>query len=231
MDCLTLAQHIDSTLLRPGISSNDIELLCRQAQQYQFRAVCVAPTWVRYADELLSDSCVRVCSVIGFPSGMHHTRLKITEAREALNDGADELDLVLNRSLSTQEQKWEVEAVRDMCHNRKTYDGFPRVIKIIVESSACQLDELKSLCELMDELGVDFVKTSTGVYGNAQEDDINVMNKYATKIKASGGIADFGKCLKLLNMPGVERIGTSHARMIIEEGKQLTKLGITSLYQ
>ncbi|MBR1377230.1 MAG: deoxyribose-phosphate aldolase [Bacilli bacterium] len=209
-------EYIDSTLLRSDATIDDITKLCEDAMKYHFASVCVNPYYVPLAKSLLEDSTVEVCTVIGFPLGANTTNVKVYEAVEALENGADEIDMVINiGALKDKEYdyvKREIEEVRNVL------DG--KVLKVIIETCYLSDDEIIKMTEICNETFVNFIKTSTG-YGSrgASIEDIKIINEHKNEVlevKASGGIktkADAEKYIKL----GVTRIGTSNAVKMMEE--------------
>ena len=212
---MTLNNYIDHTLLKATATKEDIIQLCNEAIQYAFFSVCVNSCYVALAKSELKNSSVKVCSVIGFPLGAMSTKAKIEETKQALIDGADEIDMVLNIGFLKSKDfdaVWkEIEAVKKvMPHN---------ILKVILET--CYLEELEIIkaSELAIQSGADFIKTSTGFGTNgATVNDVKLMLNVAkdcnTKIKASGGIRDTKTALKYINL-GVERIGTSNGIAIV----------------
>ena len=209
------AKLIDHTLLRPTATRADIETLCAQARQYGFCSVCVNPYWVPVAKQALQGSEVKVCTVIGFALGATTSAAKAFEAQEAVKNGADELDMVINLgALKPQDYEavlQDIKAVRQVCAGH--------VLKVIIETSQLTDEEKVKACELAASAGADFVKTSTGFNGNgATAADVALMRKSipaAMQVKASGGIrtrADFDAMLAA----GATRIGASAGIKIVE---------------
>jgi len=211
--------YIDSTNLKANATIDDITKLCEDAIKYHFATVCVNPYYVALASDLLEDSTTEVCTVIGFPLGMSTTEVKVYEAVNALENGADEIDMVINiGALKDREYdyvKSEIEQVRNVL------DG--KVLKVIIETCYLTEEEIKKMTEICNETFVNYIKTSTG-FGSrgASVEDIKIINKYKNdilEVKASGGIKteeDVNKFLKL----GVTRIGTSNAKEIVTGSKE-----------
>ncbi|MFY0712655.1 deoxyribose-phosphate aldolase [Seonamhaeicola sp. NFXS20] len=210
-----LNTYIDHTLLNPTATKNDIIKLCEEAKQYRFFSVCVNSCYVALAKKQLKDTDVKVCSVIGFPLGAMSTKAKVAETKAALNDGADEIDMVINVGLLKSKDfdaVWkDIESVKSSMPNN--------VLKVILET--CYLEELEIIkaSELAIQSGADFIKTSTGFgTGGATINDVKLMKsvcKTCVKIKASGGIRDTKTALEYINL-GVDRIGTSSGIAIVE---------------
>jgi deoxyribose-phosphate aldolase len=213
-----LNNYIDHTLLKPTATKSDIIKLCDEAKQYSFFAVCVNSCYVGLAKAELKNTNIRVCSVIGFPLGAMGTQAKVDEAKSALNDGADEIDMVINIGLLKSKDfdgVWkDIEAVKRIMPNN--------ILKVILET--CYLEEVEIIkaSELAIQSGADFIKTSTGFgTGGATIHDVKLMQSVANneaKIKASGGIKDAKTALEYINL-GVERLGTSSGIAIVTNGK------------
>ncbi len=209
------ARFIDHTLLLPEATRNDIERLCLQAKKYGFFSVCVNPWWVRAAKESCKNSNVRVCSVVGFPLGM--SRTKVHEAKRAIDDGADELDMVLAigalKSKLYADVKLDIEQVVKL--------GKP--VKVILETGLLSNAEIQQACQLSVEAQAAFVKTSTGFSAKGATINIVKIMKAEVKdligIKASGGIKSL-KSLRHMVEAGASRIGTSSSVAIMEEFKK-----------
>ncbi len=210
-----LNTYIDHTLLKPTATKTDIIKLCEEAVEHQFFSVCVNSCNVLFAKDYLKNSNVKVCSVIGFPLGSMSTQAKVAEAESALNNGADEIDMVINLGFLKSKDfdaVWkDIEAVKKVMPNK--------VLKVILET--CYLEELEIIkaSELAIQSGADFIKTSTGFgTGGATIHDIKLMKSVAKdkciKIKASGGIKDTKTALEYINL-GVSRLGTSSGIAIV----------------
>lgn len=213
-----LNTYIDHTLLKATATKNDIVKLCTEAKAYNFFSVCVNSSYVALAKSELKNTNVKVCSVIGFPLGAMSTKAKVCEARTAINNGADEVDMVINIGLLKSKDfdgVWkDIEAVKNSIPNH--------TLKVILET--CYLEELEIIkaSELAIQSGADFIKTSTGFgTGGATIHDVKLMKSVAkneVKIKASGGIKDTKTALKYINL-GVQRLGTSSGIAIVNNGK------------
>ncbi len=213
----SINKYIDHTLLKATATAMDIINLCAEAKKYQFFSVCVNSCYVPLAKEQLKNSDIKICSVIGFPLGAMSTKAKVAETILALEDGADEIDMVINIGLLKSKNfdaVWkDIEAVKKCLPNN--------VLKVILET--CYLEELEIIkaSELAIQSGADFIKTSTGFgTGGATLNDVKLMKSVCsncTKIKASGGIKDYKTALEYINL-GVERLGTSSGIAIIKGG-------------
>ena len=209
------AKYIDHTLLKPIAKQADIEKLCAEARQYHFCSVCINPYWVSFAKSLLKDTDVKVCTVIGFPLGANTTAVKACETLDAVKNGADEIDMVINIGALKDKKDdvvlADIEAVRAACEGH--------ILKVIIETSQLTEEEKVRACRLSAQAKADFVKTSTGFTGGgATAEDVALMRKSIPahmKVKASGGVrsrADFDKMVAA----GAERIGASSGVQIVE---------------
>ena len=209
-------EYFDSTLLKATSTKDDIKKLCEDAKKYSFKAVCINPCYVSYAKELLSNSDVKVCTVIGFPLGANTTKIKKEEVVDAINNGADEVDMVINvGALKDKDYLYVTNEIKEL---REVSTG--KVLKVIIETCYLDEDEIKKMTEICNDTKVDFIKTSTG-FGTrgASFDDIEIINKYKNrelKIKASGGIREKKDAEKYIEL-GVSRIGTSSTVKMMEE--------------
>lgn len=208
MDTTNIAQYIDYTLLKPTATFADIEKLCQEALSYHFFSVCVNSSYISYAKNLLKESPTKLCSVVGFPLGAMSPLAKANEATIALEEGADEIDMVMNIGwfLSGQIHKVleEVSQIKKIIGNK--------VLKLIIET--CYLSEAQKrlACQMGVDAGADFIKTSTGFgTGGATLSDVRLMKEVVGNqalIKASGGIRTREVALEYLAL-GVSRIGAS----------------------
>jgi deoxyribose-phosphate aldolase len=217
-----LAQKIDHTLLKPTLTTKDLEQTCQEAKEYQFKTVCIPPTWVPHSIRLLQGSGVQTITVVGFPLGYSTSESKAFEAKQAIDQGASEIDMVLNVSLLkskdlTRLQK-DVEAVALACGQ------IP--LKVILETAYLTADEKDQAALLCEKAGASFIKTSTGFASGVPEtgaklSDITRLReilKSTTRIKASGGIRDTGTALAFL-AAGADRLGTSSGVAILNGSK------------
>lgn len=210
---------IDSTNVRATVTKSEIENLCKEAVQYGFACVCVNPVYVKLASTLLRNKKVKVCSTVGFPFGTSLLEIKALEAIKAVEDGAKELDMVINLSLLKSRDysttRRDVVAVVDA---RKLSKDI--VVKVIIETDLLADEEKPIACKLAKEAGADFVKTSTGFFGKgATVEDVRLMRKTVGEsmgVKAAGGIRTYADALKMIQA-GANRIGTSTAAAIVEE--------------
>ena len=212
---MNLNEYIDHTLLKPIATESDIKILCEQAVKHSFKSVCVNPCDVALCADLLKDTGVKVCTVIGFPLGKNTTAVKIYEAINAIASGATELDMVINvaklKEGNVEYVKSEIEKVISISKGN--------VVKVIIESGLLTDSEIALATKTVCEAGADFVKTSTGITGGgATENAVNIMkaNLFGkTKIKASGGIKTKQDALRYIEL-GASRIGTSSGVEIVK---------------
>ncbi|MFA6800508.1 MAG: deoxyribose-phosphate aldolase [Acholeplasmataceae bacterium] len=217
---MLLNKHIDHTKLGANISKEQIDQLIDEAINYDFKSVCINPIWVKYAKHKLKKSTVLTCTVIGFPHGTHQPNVKRYEAEQAVLDGAEELDMVINVSalkskdyhIIHEEIKGVVEAAGDL------------VVKVILETCYLTDEEIVKACEIAVEEGASFVKTSTGFgTGGATVEHVKLMKdtvKDRAGVKASGGVRTYEQAIAMIEA-GATRIGTSNGVQIMErEGKK-----------
>lgn len=215
-----ISQYIDHTLLSPIASETDIRKICEEAWIHQFKAVCVSPTYVAYTKEMFEFCPIRIeiVSVIGFPLGYSTTETKITEAKNALRDGATELDVVMNiaqfKSMAYLSVREELKQLADLAHQNNV------LLKVIIETAYLDSFDLYTACEICAEAKVDFVKTSTGFApAGADLETVKKMRSILPaeiKIKASGGIKTYDQAVAFIEA-GADRIGTSSGVMMMTE--------------
>ena len=211
---IPLENYIDHTLLKPSATTENIIQLCKEAKKYNFFAVCVNESFVGLAKRELANSNIKIVAVVGFPLGATSPSIKVLETKTCINNGADEIDMVINVGmLKSKDFKYvenEILAVKNEVGNR--------VLKVIIETCYLTNEEKKTACKLAMNAGADFVKTSTGFGSNgATTIDILLMKEVVNeqlKIKASGGISDKETALNFISM-GVSRIGTSSGIKIV----------------
>lgn len=211
-----LAKYIDHTLLKPEASAADIDKLCDEARRHGFASVCVNGTWVRRCAEVLAGSGVMVCCVVGFPLGAMAPEVKAFEARRAIEDGACEIDMVLNvGALKSGDRSFvgaDIAAVAQVCHSAGSR------LKVILETALLSDAEKIAACRLAQQAGADFVKTSTGFSkGGATREDIELMRRTVGPtmgVKASGGVRDL-KDAQTMIAAGATRLGASASVQIV----------------
>jgi deoxyribose-phosphate aldolase len=209
-----LARFIDHTCLKPTATAERIESLCREAIEYNFAAVCINPIYVKYAIQMLKDADIAVCTVVGFPLGANLTEVKAFETENALNDGAAEIDMMMNIGAFKGGDFQLVE--KDIFAIRRLNDR--GILKVIIETCYLDSDEKLKACEIIRGAGADFIKTSTG-FGpsGATIDDVKLLKDAANgriKIKAAGGIKTRAAAEALI-AAGADRLGTSSSVAII----------------
>ena len=210
-----IAGIIDHTLLKPDATKEQIKVLCEEAKQYQFASVCVNPTWVKYASELLQETEVKVCTVIGFPLGANTPEVKAFETKNAIENGAHEMDMVIN--IGALKDKDDELVERDIRAVTGLHTG-KALIKVIIETCLLTDEEKIRACEIAVKAGADFVKTSTGFStGGATVEDVALMRKTVGPdigVKASGGVRNL-KDAKAVIEAGATRIGASAGIAIV----------------
>lgn len=215
---MTISNYIDHTLLKPGATKSDIIELCEEAKEYRFYSVCVNSFYVPLAKQLLTRSNVKVCSTIGFPLGAMSTEAKVFEAVEAVENGADEIDMVIN--IGMLKSKNYVAVYKDICDVKLAIGRI--TLKVILEISELSKNEILKACQICLDAKADFIKTSTGFSkSGATLTAVKMIKKTIknkAKIKASGGIKDFETALKYIDA-GADRIGTSSGMNIVTEKK------------
>lgn len=216
---MNIAAMIDHTILKPEVGKKQVEKICLEAKKYGFASVCVNSSYVSFCAELLKDTAVKVCTVIGFPLGAMSTAAKAAEAHQAILDGAEELDMVIHIGMLKDGNDDYVE--RDIRSVVEEANGHAAV-KVIIETCLLTEEEKIRACLLAKKAGADFVKTSTGFStGGAVAEDISLMKKTVgneMKVKASGGIRTWEKAEEMIQA-GAQRIGTSSGIQIVEETK------------
>lgn len=213
---MEIAKYIDHTLLKPEATKEQITKICEEAKEYNFASVCVNPTWVSYASELLKGSEVKVCTVIGFPLGATTTETKVFETKNAIENGATEVDMVINIGALKSGQK---EIVKEDIRKVVEAASGKALVKVIIETSLLTDDEKVLACQLSVNAGADFVKTSTGFStGGATVADIQLMRKTVGPdlgVKASGGVRSAEDAQNMINA-GATRIGASSGVQIVQ---------------
>ena len=213
-----LAKIIDSTNVKATATKSKIETLCKEAVRYDFRCAVVNPVYVEFAAKLLKSSNVKVCSTVGFPFGVSLPEIKALEAVKAVEDGAEELDMVINLSAFKSGDydfvKRDIAAVLDVKRLSKDV-----TVKVIIETAYLTQSKKIMACKLVKEARADFVKTSTGFFGGgATVEDVRLMRQAVGKnmgVKAAGGIRTYTDAAAMIEA-GANRIGTSTAVAIIE---------------
>ncbi|MBD2741068.1 deoxyribose-phosphate aldolase [Coleofasciculus sp. FACHB-1120] len=218
---IDIAPFIDHALLNPTATPEQVKQWCEEADRFQFAAVCVYPAYVRQATELLKGKQPKVCTVIGFPSGATTSAVKLYEAQEAVENGAVELDVVINQGWLKIGKTEDVHReIAEICETGQT-------VKAILETTRLTDAEKRLAAEICMDAGVAFLKTSTGFFGGATVADIQLLKEVAREqvgIKASGGIRTPEQALELI-MAGATRLGTSYGPDLLRERDTLEKEG------
>lgn len=209
-------RFLESTLLKPTMTDREVDVLVRDAIEEQLVGVCVPPFWVKKVKRDLEGQDIQVVTVIGFPFGFEDTATKVAETKEAIKNGADELDLVWSQTAFHSGMSWpkiEIAQIAKICHEEE------RILKVIIETAYLSQDQIREACLICQDAGVDYVKTSTGYAPTgAKVEDIALMREVlpsAIGIKASGGIKTLDFALDLIKA-GADRIGTSSAKALME---------------
>ncbi|MBO4110916.1 deoxyribose-phosphate aldolase [Streptococcus suis] len=205
---MKLNKYIDHTILKPETTQEQVEKILAEAKEYDFASVCVNPTWVALAAESLKDSDVKVCTVIGFPLGANTPAVKAFETKDAISNGADEIDMVINiGALKTGNYDLVLEDIKAV-----VAASGDKLVKVIIEACLLTDDEKVKACQLSQEAGADYVKTSTGFStGGATVADVVLMRKTVGPdmgVKASGGARSYEDAIAFIEA-GASRIGAS----------------------
>lgn len=216
---MKIERYIDHTKLNPDAIKDDIVKLCNEAKEYNFKSVCVNPQYVKLCKELLKNTETEVCTVIGFPLGANTMEIKVKEAEQAIEDGASEIDMVINISkLKDKDYDYVLDEIKQIVD----LAGENIIVKVIIETCLLEDFEKEKAAQLIMEAGADFVKTSTGFSkSGADVNDIKLLKKVVgdkIKIKASGGIRNFEAAKEMIDA-GADRIGASSGIKIVEEIK------------
>lgn len=213
---MELNRYIDHTLLKATATERDIIDLCNEAKKHKFFSVCINSSYIPLAKQLLKGSSVKICTVVGFPLGATSTNTKVFEAKQAIEAGAHEIDMVIN--IGFLKSKNYVEVFKDISDVKLAIGK--TTLKVIIEISELSKNDIVKACEICLDAKADFVKTSTGFSkSGATLTAVKIMKKTVkdrAKIKASGGIGDFETAKKYIEV-GVDRIGTSKGIAIISE--------------
>jgi deoxyribose-phosphate aldolase len=208
---MELHRHLEHTALSPTLTISDIDRLVSEARQHNFLGICVPPFWVKRAKREIGSASITLVTVAGFPLGYNLTETKLDEMSRALDNGANEVDVVWNISAFKTGMPWtkvEIAKCAKTCHDRQA------LLKVIIETAYLSENEIREACSLCADAGADFVKTSTGFApSGAKVEHIQLMRASlpaAVGIKASGGIKTRGQALELI-AAGADRIGTSSA--------------------
>ncbi len=215
MDIKEILSKVDHTVLGVNATKKDIISLCNDAKKYKVASVCIAPSFVKFAADYLKGE-IPVCTVIGFPNGYNTKEVKCFEAENAVKNGADEIDMVINigklKDKQYDEILDEINAVKSTCCGK--------TLKVIIETCLLTDEEKIKMCEIVSNSNADFIKTSTGFSkSGATFDDIKLFKSHITngkKIKAAGGISSIADAEKFINL-GADRLGTSRIVKIVKK--------------
>lgn len=214
MDIKEILKHVDHTLLLQGSTWEEIKQICDDAMKYGTASVCIAPSYVKQAAEYIGDK-MAVCTVIGFPNGYMTTAAKAFETKDALENGASEIDMVINIGW-LKDKKYdlienEIRSLKEICGDK--------ILKVIIETCFLTEEEKIKMCEIVTKAGADYIKTSTGFGGaGATFEDIKLFSEHIganVKMKAAGGISSIEDAEKFLEL-GAERLGTSRIIKIVK---------------
>lgn len=220
MDKKNIFGKVDHTLLGITATWNDIKTICDDAMHYQTASVCIPPSYVKQAKEYMGDK-MAVCTVIGFPNGYNTTAVKAFETKDAIDNGADEIDMVINLGLVKDKRydliEQEIKTLKEVCKDK--------ILKVIIETCVLTEEEKVMMCKVVTSSGADYIKTSTGFStAGATFDDIALLSKNIgkdVKMKAAGGISSFDDAEKFIEL-GASRLGTSR---IVKLAKNETGTG------
>jgi deoxyribose-phosphate aldolase len=222
---LHLSSYIEHTLLKPSTTHSDVDKICLEASLENFYAVCIPPRYVGNAKKMLDGSNVKIVTVIGFPLGFAAIDVKLQEINDALDKGADELDMVIDLSALKSGNLRQLEKEIDLCLKPVYASG--KVLKVIVESGILTENELIACCALYSNFDIDFMKTSTGyASAGATVEAVKLMRAnlpFRVGIKASGGIRSYEAAKELIEA-GAVRLGTSASMLIMKESREALKM-------
>ena len=216
MDNKNILEYVDHTLLKQTATWSDIKIICDDAIKYNVASVCIPPSFVRKAKQYVKDK-MKICTVIGFPNGYNTTEVKVFETKNAVNNGADEIDMVINLG-DLKEKKYdkiltEINEIKDACNGN--------ILKVIIETCFLSKEEKIKMCEIVSNSNADYIKTSTGFGGaGATIEDIKLFkeNTQGKGIKAAGGISSFEDAKEFFKN-GATRLGTSRLVKIEKDRK------------
>ena len=218
MDIKNILSHVDHTLLKQGATWADIKNLCDDAVEYSTASVCIPASYVKDASEYLGGK-IPVCTVIGFPNGYSTTATKVFEIRDAIANGASEIDMVINIGFLKDGRYDEVEEEIRRIH--EACDG--KILKVIIETCLLTEEEKIKMCEIVTRAGAEFIKTSTGFSkAGATFEDVKLMKEHVGKgvrVKAAGGISSFADAEEFMRL-GADRLGTSRLVKIMKQTDQ-----------
>jgi len=215
---MQLAQYIDHSYLRPNATEEIIDRLIAETKEFGFKAICIPPMYLQYAKEKAGERSFLLCTVAGFPIGYDHIEAKLASLRRSADLGADEVDVVINLS-AAKTGHWELtRSELTALHETAVERGI--TLKCIIEAQLLTEDEIMHICEISNDLGLHYVKTSTGFFGDpVREEIVRLLRRHlepSTRIKASGGINRYHQALNMIRA-GADRLGCSQSVAIVKE--------------
>lgn len=211
-----ILSKVDHTLLSVTATSNEIKNLCDDGIKYKVASVCIAPCYVKFAKDYVGNNAIKICTVIGFPNGYNTSESKLYEVSDAIKNGADELDVVINLAWLKNEMYDkigdELSRIKTLCRDK--------ILKVIIETCLLTEEEKIKMCQIVTQCGADYIKTSTGFskFG-ATFDDVKLLKKYVgekVKVKAAGGISSIEDAERFIEL-GASRLGTSKIVKIVKQ--------------
>lgn len=215
MEKREILKRLDHTLLKQTATWEQVQALCEEGMEYEVASVCIPPCYVKKARDYVQER-LKICTVIGFPNGNMTTAAKVFETEDAVKNGADEIDMVINLGM-VKEQNYEgvlaeIQEIKQACHGK--------LLKVIIETCLLTEEEKMKLCQVVSKSGADYIKTSTGFStGGATFGDVELMRKHVEKgikVKAAGGIASVEDAEKFIAL-GADRLGTSRLISLLEK--------------
>ena len=215
MEKREILKRLDHTLLKQTATWEQVQALCEEGMEYEVASVCIPPCYVKKAKDYVKER-LKICTVIGFPNGNMTTAAKVFETEDAVKNGADEIDMVINLGM-VKEQNYEgvlaeIQEIKQACHGK--------LLKVIIETCLLTEEEKMKLCQVVSKSGADYIKTSTGFStGGATFGDVELMRKHVgkgIKVKAAGGIASVEDAEKFIAL-GADRLGTSRRISLLEK--------------
>ncbi len=225
MEKREILKRLDHTLLKQTATWEQVQALCEEGMEYEVASVCIPPCYVKKAKDYVKER-LKICTVIGFPNGNMTTAAKVFETEDAVKNGADEIDMVINLGM-VKEQNYEgvlaeIQEIKQACHGK--------LLKVIIETCLLTEEEKMKLCQVVSKSGADYIKTSTGFStGGATFGDVELMRKHVgkgIKVKAAGGIASVEDAEKFIAL-GADRLGTSRLISLLEKNKIFFKKVLT----
>jgi len=215
---MQLAHYIDHSYLRPDCTEKIIDRLITETKEYGFKAICIPPMYLEYAKETSGERSFLLCTVAGFPIGYDHVEAKLASLRRSADLGADEVDVVINLS-AVKTGHWDL-TKSELTALHESAAAYGVTLKCIIEAQLLTEDEIMHICEISNELKLQYVKTSTGFFGDPiREDTIKLLRRHldpAIRIKASGGINRYHQAMKMIRA-GADRLGCSQSVAIVQE--------------